>query len=236
MTESARFARPPRGPLLDPRGVDAIAIGRALATLVAPPLCAGCGRPCSSAEAICAACGRALERERGGRALVAGLGEVTWAARYQGVARELVAALKFGGRLRLATVLAGALARPLAAGPAADAIVAVPPAPARRRRRGFDPAELVAGALAAELGLPVARCLRRADGPRQVGRRRADRLASPPSVSATAPPPASVLLVDDVLTTGATLAACASALRVAGATRVDAAVFARALGDQGRAA
>jgi len=236
VTELARFAHPPCGALLDARGVDAIAIGRALATLVAPPLCAGCARPCSAAETICTACGRALAREPGGRALVAGLGEVTWAARYQGVARELVAALKFGGRLGLAAVLARALARPLAAGPAADAIVAVPPAPARRRQRGFDPAELIAEALAVELGLPVARCLRRADGPRQVGRRRADRLTSPPSVSASAPPPASVLLVDDVLTTGATLSACASALRAAGTTRVDAAVFARALGDRGRAA
>jgi predicted amidophosphoribosyltransferase len=160
---------------------------------------------------------------------------VVWAARYEGVARDLVAALKFAKRVPVATVLAGAIAAALQGDPGAEAVVAVPPAPARRRRRGFDAAELIAAALGAQLGLPVPALLRRANGPRQVGRRRADRLASPPRVEAVAPP-AAVLLVDDVLTTGATLAACATALGRAGASEVSAAVFARALGPEAPAA
>ncbi|MGV1050451.1 MAG: ComF family protein, partial [Solirubrobacterales bacterium] len=72
-------------------------------------------------------------------------------------------------------------------------------------------------------------CLARRGSGRQVGRRRAERLAHPPRIRATGAAPRSVMLVDDVLTTGATLSACARALRAAGATRVVAVTFARRL-------
>jgi ComF family protein len=209
---------------VDPRSIPSF-----LASLLAPPLCAACDRPCALRHPICERCSHALARERPGVAFVPGLEHVAYAARYEGVARELVAALKFGRRLQVAAVLARALA-PVVAPVDGDVVaVPVPAAPTRRRRRGFDPAELIAGALAAELGLRIAHPLRRGDGPRQVGRRRADRLASPPRVEAGGSVAASVLLVDDVLTTGATLSACAAALRRGGAGRVCAAAFARAL-------
>jgi predicted amidophosphoribosyltransferase len=76
--------------------------------------------------------------------------------------------------------------------------------------------------------LPLARCLRRSRGPRQVGRKRAERLANPPRVWASGPAPEAALLVDDVWTTGATLSACALALRKAGCHRVVALTLARA--------
>jgi predicted amidophosphoribosyltransferase len=109
------------------------------------------------------------------------------------------------------------------------AIVPVPPAPSRQRRRGFDPAGELAAALAERLDSPLENCLARRGGRRQVGRRRADRIGSPPRIHATGTAPRSVLLTDDVLTTGATLTACAQALRAAGATRVVAITFARRL-------
>lgn len=158
-----------------------------------------------------------------------GLDRAWSAAAHEGVARELVVALKFRRLLPVAELMAThirALAPPhLLSG----AIVPVPAAPARQRRRGFDPAGELAAALAAGSGLPLASCLARRSDRRQVGRRRAERLGAPPRVRAVAPVPRSVLLVDDVLTTGATTSACARALRAAGAARVVAITFARRL-------
>jgi ComF family protein len=210
---------------VDPRSIPSL-----LASILAPPLCAACDRPCALRDPVCDRCADALARVRPGVALVPGLEQVAYAARYDGVARELVAALKFGRRLQVASVLADALARAVAPLAAGSVVVPVPAAPTRRRRRGFDPAELIAVALAARLGLELAHPLRRDNGPRQVGRRRADRLASPPRIEVSGVAPASALVVDDVLTTGATLAACADALRGAGCLRIRGAAFARALG------
>jgi ComF family protein len=209
-------------------------LARALA-LLAPPLCGACGTPCEAADPVCPACSRALAAVRPGVTVLPGLGAVTWAAPYEGVARDLVTALKFGGRLQLAVVAAATIAAAVEPAPL-TAIVPVPAAPSRHRRRGFDPAQLIAGALAQELGVPLVQLLRRADGPRQVGRPRSERLATPPRVRAVSGEAGRVLVVDDVLTTGATLTACAAALRDAGTGGIDAAVFARALGERGRGA
>ncbi len=115
--------------------------------------------------------------------------------------------------------------------PAEVALVAVPAHPGRRRTRGFDPAELLARALARRTGLPLARALRRtAKAQRQLGasrdeRRAADRLG----FEARGPAPRTAILVDDVHTTGATLSACARALKAAGAHQVVALTWARTL-------
>jgi ComF family protein len=204
-------------------------LGHAVKALLAPPLCGACGRPCAAREPICARCVVALAATRGGTFELAGVGAVSWAAEYRGAARQLVTGLKFGHRVQLAAIIAGATAASLGPAPVTD-VVAVPAAPARRRRRGFDPAELIAAELSRALGVRRATPLRRADGPRQVGRRRAERLAAPPLIWPVGESPRRVLLVDDVLTTGATLVACAAALRRAGAVEIRAGVFARTLG------
>jgi ComF family protein len=150
---------------------------------------------------------------------------------YEGVARDLVAALKF----RAAVPLAGTMAAHVAATlpPAlgeVEALVPVPPHRGRRRRRGFDPAGVLAAALARRLDVPLQPCLRRGGGRRQVGasrtqRRDPARLAVRPS----GPVPRHALLVDDVYTTGATLDACARVLRGEGCQAVVAIAYARTL-------
>jgi predicted amidophosphoribosyltransferase len=210
--------------------VDAAGTLRELSSALVPPRCAVCGAASLPRELLCASCARAIAAGPPGRGAVAGVGSVTWAAPYDGVARRLVAALKFGAGLGLATVAGRAIAAAVPGDPGPWTVVAAPAAPLRRRRRGFDPAELIAAELANRLGLVPAAVLRRSNGPRQVGRPRHDRLASPPRVRAIGSVPERVLIVDDVLTTGATLSACAAALRQAGAREIRGAVFARALG------
>ena len=201
---------------------------RELISLVAPPLCGLCGAACAPREPLCAGCGRALRRARAIRTkLPSGL-EVVSAAAYEGVAGRLVAAMKFSGRVALAAAAAEAMCR-AAGGATCDAgiVVPVPASPGRARARGFDLAYTLAGEVHARIGGAFAYPLSRQDGPRQVGRSRADRLADPPRIRSSRCAGA-VLLVDDVLTTGATLGACAGALREAGAGEVRAVTFARA--------
>jgi predicted amidophosphoribosyltransferase len=163
----------------------------------------------------------ALAAARPVRATPPGL-DVCWSVGpYAGVLRDLVTALKFGSLTAVARVAARAMAR--APGELPEGVlVPVPAAPRRLRRRGFDPAGEIARALAELRGLPLTECLRRADGPRQVGRPRAERTSLPPRVrlAGSRPPPRRAILVDDVWTTGATLTACAQALRAGGSVRV----------------
>ncbi|HEX8054358.1 MAG TPA: hypothetical protein VF517_15320 [Thermoleophilaceae bacterium] len=119
-----------------------------------------------------------------------------------------------------------------AEGPAA--LVPVPLHPRRRRRRGYDQAALLARALAERTGLPVRACLDRSGAAgAQVGRGRAERLGGPPGEIRLRPgaeAPRAALLVDDVVTTGGTLASCAAALRAAGTADLAALAYARTPG------
>ncbi len=202
----------------------------AVSAVVAPPLCAACGRSCRPDAVVCNRCGRRLAAAEPllGKG-PPGLDRAWSSATHEGVARNLVAALKFRRLLPVAGLMADRIQWLAPGHMLSGAIVPVPPAPSRLRRRGFDPAGELAAALADRLGSPLEPCLARRGGRRQVGRRRAERLGQPPRIHATATAPRSVLLVDDVLTTGATMSACAQALRAAGAARVVAITFARRL-------
>jgi predicted amidophosphoribosyltransferase len=143
-----------------------------------------------------------------------------------------VTALKFRGAGAAADLMAAQIAATAPAGLLDGAtLVAVPAHRARRRERGFNQAERLARALAHRTGRPADACLRRSGAPtRQLGARRAARLsAGRIAVGAAGRAPAVAVLVDDVYTTGATLDACAQALREAGARTVRAVAYARTL-------
>jgi predicted amidophosphoribosyltransferase len=143
---------------------------------------------------------------------------------YEGVARELVARVKYRNHRAALPWLADAMVATLVARvrlPPAAVVTWAPASAPRRRARGFDHGELLARAVADRLGRPVARLLLRSPGPPQTGLARAERRPGPAlRANAGAGPVSSVLLVDDVLTTGATLTAAAAVLRRAGAGRV----------------
>lgn len=151
---------------------------------------------------------------------------------HRGPARRLVVALKERGAVRVADLLAAQVAAGLPGDLAAGTtVVPVPSDPVRRRLRGVDHTALLAGLVAARLGLPATTALRRtAWAPRQArARDRRARSRGGAALSCTQPPPPVVLLLDDVHTTGATLRAAAAALRDAGAKEVRAVTVTRAL-------
>ena len=220
-----------------------------LLAVVVPPACLACRAALPRAELwLCGTCTRALPwmpartcarcglaSHRQGCAAAGAAFARAWAPlAHDGVARELVAALKFRGALPVAALMAAHMAANLPRDLRERSPVALVPVPSqavRARRRGFDPAGALTGALAPRLGVPCRPCLRRRDhGARQVGasraqRRRAGRLA----IELRAPPPPIALLVDDVHTTGATLDACARALLAGGCGEVVALTYTRTL-------
>ncbi|HEX3608126.1 MAG TPA: hypothetical protein VHU14_00435 [Solirubrobacterales bacterium] len=199
-----------------------------LAAGLLPALCASCGRSCRPGGLLCTRCARRLaEAEPLGSAGPPGLDRVWSSAAHQGVARDLVAALKFRRLLPVAELVAERIEWLAPASLLSGAVVPVPTARMRTLVRGFDPAAEIAAALVQRTGLPMRPCLTRSGGGRQVGRRRAQRIGHPPHIHSRGEVPRSVLLLDDVLTTGATLSACARALRSAGAIRVAAVTFTR---------
>lgn len=187
-----------------------------LFTGLLPLVCPGCGRP---GAPVCWACEARLHGAEPA-APPPGL-DAWWAAfAYEGVAREVVARVKYRGARAAVPWLADAM---LAALPAhaleIDAVTWAPTSRERRRARGFDPAELLARAVARRLDERCMGLLDRRPGPPQTGRTGADRRHGPVHV-ARRRAPSSVLVVDDVATTGATLAAAAHALRDARAQHV----------------
>jgi predicted amidophosphoribosyltransferase len=185
-----------------------------------PPWCERCGAPTAWPVARC--------RECAGRRLA--FASARAAVAYTGAARPFIRAWKERGRRHAADLAAELMIERLAA-PAADVIAYIPPDDGRYLARGHHPAERLARRLAHEWGLQAApllgrgRPIQRQAGLSLVERRRNVHGA----FRAVGAVPATVALIDDVYTTGATCAAAASALRSGGAKRVDVVTFARAV-------
>lgn len=191
-----------------------------------------CANSCGSARSVCVSCSYAFEHAERGRPRRLDrscLDSLVAAYEYEGVARDAVHALKFGGRVALADLMGEMLLdrAPRMLSDADCVLVPVPSHPANRRRRGFDQARLLATALSKSTGVPVVDCLAR-QGLRgaQTGMGRAGRLALPTGEFTVRPAagrhrkadplaefPTNVVVCDDVATTTCTLEACASAIR-----------------------
>jgi predicted amidophosphoribosyltransferase len=182
--------------------------------------CAGCG---AGSVVLCAGCrvdlARPLHAPR-----VPGVQRVLAPWDYAGAARSLVLALKLRGRRAAAGPLADAMsAEALTEGLEGSVITWVPGRRVDTRARGYDHARVLAEEVGRRLGLPVAGLLRRAGHRRtdQSALGRVDRWANLEGAFTARRCPAAVVLVDDLVTTGATGGACAEALGNAGARTVE---------------
>lgn len=150
---------------------------------------------------------------------------------YDSLPKQLIHKLKFERAQETASVIAELMAEALPYIPKHTIVTYVPTATSRRRQRGYDQAELIARELAGRTGLSFQTCLARLGQSRQVG---ANRRVRQYQLSEAFRPlrghqfnGAAILIVDDILTTGSTLEAAASALRKAGAKKLYATTFAQ---------
>jgi ComF family protein len=216
----------------------ALQLGRALARLFPLQECCLC-RGHSRGALLCGFCRRDLPRcapglDRAGLASTLGLDVLAVRYDYRFPLDVLVTRYKYGAELALAPVLARLLPPPpCPAGPPSIAgadgpvLISVPASPDRIRQRGFDPLDRVARCYAGRYALARAAAVRRGGAPAQASLGARARRANLRGAFHLPRPQRQVLLVDDVLTTGATLAALAAACRAAGAEWVGAVVLAR---------
>lgn len=210
------------------------------------PLCARCAgrlldealesaelsRPAARDPSRCPVCGKLAVSELGPcmRCRSAGyrFDSALPLLRYSGDARAALLSYK-AGRTSLASFFADALAVALSGHYSGRTVVPVPPRPGKIRRYGWDQVERIARILERRHGIAVARVLKRAGGHQQKSlglEARAVNMRGAISLRRGAEAPLAPVLLDDVMTTGATLSACADALKGAGAGRVDAIVIA----------
>lgn len=205
----------------------------AVLDLLFPPRCAFCRR--IGVHGVCAACEKALPRTELPLREGAGYGKCAVPLKYEGMAREALLRFKFRGAQSAAEGFGMLLAQCAAEelGGQFDLVSWAPVSDKRRRRRGYDQAYLLAREAAKQWGLAPAALLRKThDNPPQSGLDAAGRRGNVIGVyeccDAETARGARVLLIDDILTTGATLSECARVLRDAGAADVVCACLASA--------
>ncbi|MDR1726352.1 MAG: ComF family protein [Acidobacteriota bacterium] len=205
--------------------------GKILGLHLEGPICPSCGTPLPGfalgSTSLCLECVRQAPPYSGARSF----------GYYSMEMRRLVHELKFEGRRSLAELAAPLLARAFFDSwrrEDFDAVTAVPLHPSRRRERGYNQSKLLARELARKVAIPEVEALKRVtatrpqvgltDAQRQENVRKAFRCARPEAVAGKR-----LLLVDDVMTTGATVSCAAQALLDAGAERVSVLTVARAI-------
>ncbi|MBI3318236.1 MAG: ComF family protein [Candidatus Omnitrophica bacterium] len=206
-------------------------------SLLFPQLCLGCRLPLTEAL-LCPKCLKGLPFSGVPLRRVPGRRLDLWVSPflYEGVIKELILEMKYRGQLSLARPGAGwmtAAVQGAAEELSPEWIVPVPLHPARLRERTFNQAQALAQPLAQALKLPCRGDVleRRKPTPPQTGLSRLERLENVRGAFSLRPgavvQASSVLLVDDVFTTGATLEACAQVLKKTGVSRVAAVTLAR---------
>lgn len=195
-----------------------------------PPLCVICRTGCDPLTSLCEDCRYELDdsgplHEKP----PPGIDTIVAVTPHEGIGRNLLAAYKFRGQFRLGEFLAARMAETIADDlHPAQFITPVPAAPLRSRLRGYDTAYDLSRHIARMTGQAwVCGTIRRIGNGRQRGRNRAGRLGDPPDIRPSGVTPERIVLVDDVTTTGATLTACATALRTSGARHVSAVTFSK---------
>jgi predicted amidophosphoribosyltransferase len=189
-----------------------------------PLLCARCG---TRGAPICGACLAALPGAHRAPPPPGIDWWVSWLA-YEGDAREVIARAKYRGERAALRELARHLATFVERAPArADVVTWAPASRARYAHSGVDHAALIARTIARAIDVPTRALLRRIDNAPQTGRDAQRRRDGPQLAPARTPAGLTVLVVDDVATTGGTLASAARTLREGGACRVFAATIAR---------
>jgi ComF family protein len=206
-----------------------------LIELLFPARCAGCARLGALLCRDC--CAELVPYPAGPQHLPATLDDARIAFLFQSPLREAVHQFKYQKTRRMAQPLGALLANHLSAHPLeVDALLPVPLHPDRLAERGFNQAEELASEVARILSLPLVteglvRVRVTEQQARLDARNRQENMRNAFQWRGTSAPPRRILLVDDILTTGATLAGCAEALRSAGAGAVYGLALARSRRD-----
>lgn len=185
----------------------------------APHRCSGCG---DIGVSLCSTCEGRL-RPAGDRARIASVRRIVVAWTYEGAARRLILDLKVAGRRDAAQPLVAAMCRAVRReGVLGSVITWVPARPKDVLRRGFDHAEVLARGLSERVGLPCRRLLYTSDAHAdQSTLGAAERRRNLEGAFLAATCAGRIILVDDLITTGATASACAAALRAGGAASIE---------------